>query len=134
MKEKRISFCQGKGSLTHNNRDFIAENVDRCRMRDNYTFIRKDIGCVYEHLFAESTKRYNAKQKRNDRKIHGTYYESLFHKKPSNSVVTAADKRKSFYEDVVQIGKKEDSGVDTEDAQLVAACLKEYMAGYQQRN
>lgn len=106
MKEKRISFCQGKGSLTHNNRDFIAENVDRCRMRDNYTFIRKDIGCVYEHLFAESTKRYNAKQKRNDRKIHGTYYESLFHKKPSNSVVTAADKRKSFYEDVVQIGKK----------------------------
>ena len=120
MKEKRISFCQGKGSLTHNNRDFIAENVDRCRMRDNYMFIRKDIGCVYEHLFAESTKRYNAKQKRNDRKIHGTYYESLFHKKPSNSVVTAADKRKSFYEDVVQIGKKEDSGVDTEDAQLVA--------------
>lgn len=134
MKEKRISFCQGKGSLTHNNRDFIAENVDRSRMRDNYTFIRKDIGCVYEHLFVESTKRYNAKQKRNDRKIYGTYYESLFHQKPSNSVVTAADKRKSFYEDVVQIGKKEDSGVDTEDAQLVASCLKEYMAGYQQRN
>ena len=49
MKEKRISFCQGKGSLTHNNRYFIAENVDRCRMRNNYTFIRKDIGCVYEH-------------------------------------------------------------------------------------
>ena len=24
--------------------------------------------------------------------------------------------------------------MDTEDAQLVAACLKEYMAGYQQRN
>ena len=120
MKEKRISFCQGKGSLTHNNRDFIAENVDRSRMRDNYTFIKKDIGC---HLFAESTKRYNAKQKRNDRKIHSTYYESLFHQKPSNSVVTAADKRKSFYEDVVQIGKKE-----------VASCLKEYMAGYQQRN
>lgn len=134
MKEKRISFCQGKGSLTHNNRLFIANNVDRCRMRNNYTFIRKDIGCVYEHLFAESTKRYNAKQKRNDRKIHGTYYESLFHQKPSNSVVTAADKRKSFYEDVVQIGRKEDSGVDTEDAQLVADCLKEYMAGYQKRN
>lgn len=134
MKEKRISFCQGKGSLTHNNRDFIAENVDRCRMRDNYTFIRKDIGCVYEHLFAESTKRYNARQKRNDRKIHCSYYESLFHRKPTNSVVTAADKRKSFYEDVVQIGRKEDSGVDTEDAQLVADCLKEYMAGYQKRN
>lgn len=134
MKEKRISFCQGKGSLTHNNRLFIADNVDRSRMKDNITFIRKDIGCVYEHLFAESTRRYNARQKRNDRKIHCSYYKSLFHRKPSNSVVTAADKRKSFYEDVVQIGRKEDSGVDTEDAQLVADCLKEYMAGYQKRN
>lgn len=134
MKEKRISFCQGKGSLTHNNRLFIADNVDRRRMKDNITFIREDIGCVYEHLFAESTRRYNARQKRNDRKIHCSYYESLFHRKPSNSVVTAADKRKSFYEDVVQIGRKEDSGVDTEDAQLVADCLKEYMAGYQKRN
>lgn len=134
MKEKRISFCQGKGSLTHNNRLFIADNVDRSRMKDNITFIREDIGYVYEHLFAESTKRYNARQKRNDRKIHCSYYESLFHRKPSNSVVTAADKRKSFYEDVVQISRKEDSGVDTEDAQLVADCLKEYMAGYQKRN
>ena len=134
MKEKRISFCQGKGSLTHNNRLFIADNVDRSHIKDNITFIREDIGYVYEHLFAESTRRYNARQKRNDRKIHCSYYESLFHRKPTNSVVTAADKRKSFYEDVVQIGRKEDSGVDTEDAQLVATCLKEYMAGYQQRN
>ena len=38
----------------------------------------------------------------------------------------AADKRKSFYEDVVQIGKIEDSGYGTEDFQLVADCLKEY--------
>ena len=134
MKEKRISFCQGKGSLTHNNRLFIADNVDRSHIKDNITFIREDIGYVYEHLFAESTRRYNARQKRNDRKIHCSYYESLFHRKPTNSVVTAADKRKSFYEDVVQIGRKEDSGVDTEDAQLVADCLKEYMAGYQKRN
>lgn len=134
MKEKRISFCQGKGSLTHNNRLFIAENVDRNHIKDNITFIREDIGYVYEHLFAESTRRYNTRQKRSDRKIHCSYYESLFHRKPTNSVVTAADKRKSFYEDVVQIGRKEDSGVDTEDAQLVADCLKEYMAGYQKRN
>ena len=134
MKEKRISFCQGKGSLTHNNREFIAENVDRSRIKDNITFIKKDLGCVYEHLFAESTERYNAKQKRNDRKIHGSYFESLFHQKPSNTVVTAADKRKRFYEDVVQIGKMEDSGVETEDAELVAECLKEYMENFQSRN
>lgn len=133
-KEKRISFCQGKGSLTHNNRDFIAENVDRSRIKDNYTFIKKDLGTVYEHLFAESTERYNAKQKRNDRKINCSYYESLFRQKPSNTVVTAADKRKSFYEDVVQIGKMEDSGVGTEDAKFVDDCLKEYMENFQSRN
>jgi len=134
MKEKRISFCQGKGSLTHNNREFIAENVDRSRIRDNYTFVKQDLGTVYEHLFGESTERYNAKQKRNDRIIKGSYFESLFHQKPSNTVVTVADKRKSFYEDVVQIGKMEDSGIETEDAQLVAECLKEYMANFQSRN
>ncbi len=134
MKEKRISFCQGKGSLTHNNREFIAENIDRNRIKDNVTFIRQDLGEAYNRLFAESTERYNAKQKRNDRKIHGTYYESLFHQKPSNTVVTAADKRKSFYEDVVQIGKMDDSGVGTEDAELVAECLKEYMKDFQSKN
>lgn len=134
MKQKRISFGQGKGSLTHNNRDFMADNVDPLRTPQNITFVRQPIGEAYDQLFAESTKRYNAKQKRNDRKVHGSYYEHLFGVKPCNTVRTAADKRKSFYEDVVQIGKKEDSGLGTEDFQLVADCLKEYMEGFQSRN
>lgn len=134
MKYKRISFGQGKGSITHNNRTFIANNVDRNRIADNITFISKPVGEVYEELFGGAVERYNSRQKRNDRKIHGTYYEHLFHCKPSNSVITASDKRKSFYEDVVQIGKMEDSGYGTEDFQLVADCLKEYMNGFQTRN
>ena len=105
MKQKRISFGQGKGSLTHNNREFVADNVDPLRTSQNITFVRQPIGEAYEQLFAESTERYNARQKRNDRMIHGSYYEHLFGVKPSNTVRTAADKRKSFYEDVVQIGK-----------------------------
>ena len=134
MKYKRISFGQGKGSITHNNRNFIANNVDRNRIANNVTFISKPIGEVYEELFGGAVTRYNARQKRNDRKIHGTYYEHLFHCKPSNSVITASDKRKSFYEDVVQIGRMEDSGYGTEDFQLVADCLTEYMNGFQARN
>lgn len=134
MKEKRISFGQGKGSLTHNNREFVADNVDPLRTPQNITFVRQPIGEAYDQLFAESTKRYNARQKRNDRMIHGSYYEHLFGVKPCNTVRTAADKRKSFYEDVVQIGKMEDSGYGTEDFQLVADCLKEYMEGFQDRN
>ena len=134
MKEKRISFGQGKGSLTHNNREFVADNVDPLRTPQNITFVRQPIGEAYDQLFAESTQRYNAKQKRNDRKVHGSYYEHLFGVKPCNTVRTAADKRKSFYEDVVQIGKMENSGYGTEDFQLVADCLKEYMEGFQKRN
>ena len=134
MKYKRISFGQGKGSITHNNRNFIANNVDINRIANNVTFIAKPISEAYDELFGGAVTRYNARQKRNDRKIHGTYYEHLFHCKPSNSVVTASDKRKSFYEDVVQIGKMEDSGYGTEDFQLVADCLTEYMNGFQARN
>lgn len=134
MKEKRISFGQGKGSLTHNNREFIADNVDVFRTPQNITFVCQPIGEAYDLLFKESTERYNVKQKRNDRKVHGSYYEHLFGVKPCNTVRTAADKRKSFYEDVVQIGKKEDSGYGTENFQLVADCLKEYMEGFQKRN
>lgn len=134
MREKRISFGQGKGSLTHNNREFVADNVDVFRTPDNITFVCQPIGEAYDRLFKESTERYNAKQKRNDRKVHSSYYEHLFGVKPCNTVRTAADKRKSFYEDVVQIGKKEDSGYGTEDFQLVADCLKEYMEGFQNRN
>ena len=82
MKEKRISFGQGKGSLTHNNREFVADNVDPLRTPQNITFMRQPIGEAYDQLFAESTERYNAKQKRNDRKVHGSYYEHLFGVKP----------------------------------------------------
>lgn len=134
MKEKRISFGQGKGSIAHNNRDFVADNVDPFRIPDNITFVCQPIAEAYDQLFAESTERYNAKQTRNDRKVHGSYYEHLFGVKPCNTVRTAADNRKSFYEDVVQVGKMEDSGYGTEDFQLVAECLKEYMAGFQERN
>ncbi|MBQ8959923.1 MAG: plasmid recombination protein [Ruminococcus sp.] len=134
MKEKRISFGQGHGSLTHNNREFVAANVDPLRTPDNITFVCQPIGEAYDQLFAESTERYNARQTRNDRKVHGSYYEHLFGVKPCSTVRTAADKRKSFYEDVVQIGKMEDSGIGTEDFQLVAECLKEYMESWSARN
>ncbi|MCD7891422.1 MAG: plasmid recombination protein [Ruminococcus sp.] len=134
MKQKSISFCQGKGSLTHNNREFVAENIDRERMKNNITFVRQSIAEAYEILFAKSTASYNTKQKRNDRKIKDSYYESLFGCKPCNTVKTTSDKRKSFYEDIVQIGTKEDSGFGTDDADLVIECLKEYMAGFQERN
>ena len=80
----------------------------------NVIFVQQPIAEAYDQLFRESTERYNARQKRNDRKI-GDYYEHLFGCKPCNTVKVNALDQKSFYEVVVQIGKREDSGIGMED-------------------
>ena len=134
MSEKRLSHCQGKGSLTHNNRKFNAKNVDGTRTKDNIVFVQQPIGEAYEQLFSQAVERYNARQKRADRIISKSYYEHTFKRDISQSVVTAADKRKSFYEDVVQIGDMKNTGVGSPDAEIATACLTEYMKGFQQRN
>ena len=131
---KTLSHCQGKGSLSHNNRDFKPKNVDSGRTKNNVTFIKEPIGKAYEKLFGAAVERYNARQKRSDRKIKNGYYEYQFNHAVSNSVITSPDKRKSFYEDVVQIGTKDDTGVGSLDGEIAARCLTEYINGFQQRN
>lgn len=131
---KSLSFCQGKGSLTHNTRKFSAKNVDSSRTKDNITFVNKTLAEAYDDLFGAAIERYNAKQKRADRKITCDYFEHVFKRTPAPTVVTSADKRKSFYEYVVYLGTKFDTGVGTADAPIAAQCLTEYMNGFQQRN
>lgn len=133
MITKTISMCQGKGSLSHNNREFTAKNIDPSRTADNIVFIQQDLGDAYHQIFDEAVARYNAHQKRKDRKI-DDYFLHLFNREPSKSVITGANKQKSFYEDLVQIGTKDDTGVGTPDAEVAVACLKEYMEGFQKRN
>ena len=131
---KTLSHCQGKGSLSHNNRDFKPKNVDSGRTKNNVTFIKEPIGEAYEKLFGAAVERYNARQKRSDRKIKNGYYKYQFNHAVSNNVVTSPDKRKSFYEDVVQIGTKDDTGIGTLDGEVAARCLTEYINSFQQRN
>lgn len=133
MITKTISMCQGKGSLSYNNREFTAKNIDPSRTADNIVFIQQDLGDAYHQIFDEAVARYNAHQKRKDRKI-DDYFLHLFNREPSKSVITGANKQKSFYEDLVQIGTKDDTGVGTPDAEVAVACLKEYMEGFQKRN
>lgn len=130
---KTISMCEGKGSLSHNNREFTAKNIDPLRTPDNIVFVQQDLGETYHQLFDEAVERYNARQKRNDRKI-DDYFEHLFNHPPSKSVIEGANKQKSFYEHLVYIGTKNDSAVGTPDAEKTAECLCEYMEGFQQRN
>lgn len=130
---KTISMCQGKGSMSHNNRDFTAKNIDSSRTADNIVFIRQDLDEAYKQLFSEAIEKYNARQKRNDRII-SDYFDHLFNRSPSASVITGTNKQKSFYEDLVQIGTKDDTGIGSADAETAIACLREYMEGFQKRN
>lgn len=118
MSTKTISMCRGKGSLSHNNREFTAKNIDCSRTADNIVFVRQDLG--------EALDRYNARQKRNDRKILD-YFQHLFNREPSKSVIEGTNKQKSFYEHLVYIGTRDDTGVGSPDAETAVACLKEYM-------
>ena len=68
-----------KSSLPHNRREeeFTGKNVDPNGIHEQW--FRKDIDVLYDELFSDSIARYNAKQKRNDRKIDGSkaYLESI---------------------------------------------------------
>ena len=78
MNAKSISMCEGKGSLSHNNREFTAKNIDPLRTPDNIVFVQQDLGETYQQLFDEAVERYNARQKRNDGRTGDVFWFSLF--------------------------------------------------------
>lgn len=127
---KTISFVKGKGSIAHNNRDFIAENVDRIRTEFNEYYKQEPLEKAYEHCFGQALKDYNAKQTRKDRKK-GDYITEIKH---------SGNGEKLFYENVVQIGDKNDTGFFREDdpdlnnAYAAAEVLREYARTFQERN
>lgn len=134
MISRTISICQGKGSIGHNNRTFHTKNTDPARTKNNIVFVREPIGTAYEKLFAEAVERYNAKQKRSDRKIKSGYFEYQFGQPVTETKLISPDKRKSFYEYLIQLGTMEDTGIGTEAAEKATACLCEYMKGFAERN
>lgn len=134
MISRTISICQGKGSIGHNNRTFHTKNTDPARTKNNIVFVREPIGTAYDKLFAEAVERYNAKQKRSDRKIKSGYFEYQFGQPVTETKLISPDKRKSFYEYLIQLGTMEDTGIGTEAAEKATACLCEYMKGFSERN
>ena len=114
---------RGKGSLTHNRRDFIAENVDSSRTPLNIEYRNEDIRAVYHELFDDALARYNEKQTRRDRVI-DDYYEKI----------RTSKQEKLFEELIIQIGNKDDMNASSENGQLARQILDEYMQSFQQRN
>lgn len=68
-------------------------------------------------------QRYNDRQKRNDRKIEN-YLEHI----------QKGKQEKPFYEIIVQVGNKDDMGVNTQNKELSKTILDEYMKEFQKRN
>lgn len=114
---------RGKGSLTHNRRDFIAENVDSSRTPLNIEYRNEDIRSVYHELFDNALARYNEKQIRKDRVI-DDYYEKI----------RTGKQEKPFEELIIQIRNKDDMNASSENGQLARQMLDEYMQSFQQRN
>lgn len=127
---KTISFVKGKGSISHNNREFVADNVDWNRMDWNVYYIQQPLREAYDQIFGQAIEEYNAKQKRKDRWV--TDYLT--------DIKNSGNNEKQFYEIVVQIGKKEDTGVLgaegqlSVDAQAAKEILDEYVRSFQERN
>ena len=121
--KRTISAMCGKGSLTHNRRDFIAENVDSSRTPFNVEYRNEDIRAVYHELFDDALARYNEKQTRKDRAI-DDYYEKI----------RMGKQEKLFEELIIQIGNKDDMNASSENGQLARQMLDEYMQSFQERN
>ena len=121
--KRTISFMTGKGSVNHNSRKFQAKNIDSERSYLNVEYCNEDVKDVYHELFDEALVRYNEKQTRSDRKIDDYYDKICFGKQ-----------EKPFHEIILQIGDKDNMGATTENGQLAAKVLDEYMRDFQRRN
>lgn len=121
--KRTISVMLGKGSVNHNSRKFKAENIDAERTSQNITYCNEPIKQVYHNLFDDALERYNANQNRADRRI-DNYYEKI----------RTGRQEKLFHEVILQIGNKDNMAAISEDGQLAARVLDEYMQDFQQRN
>lgn len=118
-----ISIELGKGVLDHNNRKFIAENVDRERTKNNVEYKNIPLEDAYHILFDGALQRYNDKQKRADRKI-DNYLEHIQKSK----------QEKPFYEIIVQVGNRDDMGIGTPNERLAKRILEDYLRRFEERN
>lgn len=121
--QRTISFMNGQGSIGHNSRAFIADNVNPDRTEYNESYFVEDIKEVYHHLFDEALNEYNAKQKRKDRQIKN-YYEKIKRSK----------QEKLFYEVIVQIGNRDDTSVGSDAGEIAKDILRDYLYEFVKNN
>lgn len=121
--KKTISVVVGKGSITHNNRDFFTENIDQSRTKDNMVFIKQSLKEAYKELFDEAIENYNVGKKPSRQK-------SDYMKEIENS----GNGEKVFQEIVVQIGDKDNTKIGSKDWETAKEILIQYAKDFQEKN
>ena len=121
--KRTISGRIGKGSIGHDNRKFIAKNVDAARTNQNIVLVQDDIEQVYHELFDEALAEYNARQSRKDRRI-----------KNYDEHIKRSKQEKPFYEVIFQIGNNEDTRCGTAEAVITTKALNDFVKSFQKRN
>ena len=115
-------------NIDHNNREMREyeqernEHIDTSKSNENIYIVKKDLKELYAEEFGESLEKYNAKQKRNDRKIEN-YFEHIQQSK----------KTSLQQEMIIQVGDKDDF-LDLENREKANEILLEYVKGFEERN
>lgn len=139
MRKRSISHEKGRGNLAHNNRDFFSNNIHKDRTKDNVIIKQQTLKDAYNECFGEAVTEYNAKQKRSDRRI-DDYFQHLFSVSADSTTarnVLQSRARgqgictKSFYEDLIQVGDMNDTGITSnpQAAELAKRALLVYING-----
>lgn len=126
-----VTFTNGKGSLSHNNRKFSASNVKSEFSKNNIILKQKDLKEAYQEIFNESCKLNNERQKRADRKLSPKDYLEKIERGRNKE-----NNPKPFYESIVQVGNMYDFGIERhpEDAEKAKKILKEYFQDFECNN
>ncbi|WP_338657409.1 plasmid recombination protein (plasmid) [Sporosarcina psychrophila] len=123
-----LKKATNKTNIKHNNRNMNDKDkernshIDESRSHENIYLVQKNLKEVYQEEFGEALENYNAKQKRNDRKI-DNYYEHI-----------QSSKKTSLQQElIIQVGDKEDfsSKADFDKANEI---LKEWYSDFEKRN
>src|SRR5690625_1643083 len=123
-----VKKATNKTSIKHNNRKMSDKekernsHIDSERTHENKYLVQEDIRELYQREFSEPLENYNAKQKRNDRKI-DDYYKHI-----QSSKKTAVQQ-----EMIIQVGDKDDF-LNKENCEVANTILEEWFHEFEERN
>lgn len=131
MPSFRVSVCQGRGDLRHNNREFLAKNVDPERVKNDVIFKKESLSIAYEKCFGQSCLINNGRQTRKDRMLTPAAYLQKVERGQSKK-----NNPKPFYESVIQVGNQDNAGFKNapDTAQKMMKVLTDYVANFEKRN